>query len=100
MRIADIGGDSLVDRIKSAFANTEYPGDDAIPSRPDSVGEAPDQFRQLRGREWADLEVEEIAGLSPVLLWLSPEGLSYYQGPKRRSWPVACFAGAGLRLKC
>lgn len=37
-----------------------------------------EEFRQLRGRRWEDLELEEVPGLSGVLMWLSPDGLRYY----------------------
>lgn len=78
MRIAEIEGHPMIDKLKAAFAGTSYPGDEVIPGRPDSVDEAPEEFRQLRSRQWADLEIEAIPSLSPVLMWLSPEGLSYY----------------------
>jgi hypothetical protein len=78
MRISEIVGNALIEKLKSAFAGTDYPGDDALPARPDCVDEAEKEFRQLRGREWADLEVEEVPALSPVLMWLSLEALAYY----------------------
>ena len=78
MRISEIEGNSLIEKMRSAFADTEYPGDEAIPGRPDSVYEAEEEFRELRGRQWADLEVEKVPALSPVLMWLSPEALAYY----------------------
>jgi hypothetical protein len=53
MRIAEIEGHPLIEKLKSAFADNEYPGDEAITGTPDSVEEAEDEFRQLRGRQSA-----------------------------------------------
>jgi hypothetical protein len=78
IRIGEISGSPIVERIILAFASAEHPGDSVIPSRIDSVDEEPEKFRYLKGRSWRDLELDRMAGLSDVLMWLSSEGLRYY----------------------
>jgi hypothetical protein len=77
-RIGDMKGSPILESIQWAFANTEYPGDRAIPFGSDCVDEEPERFHYLRGRSWQDVELDEVPGLSAVLMWLSAEGLRYY----------------------
>jgi|HubBroStandDraft_2_1064218.scaffolds.fasta_scaffold911655_1 hypothetical protein len=96
MKIADVEGHTVVERIKCAFADTEHPGDEAIPGRPDYLDEAEEEFRQLRGRRWEDLDLVELPALSSVLMWLSSDGLRYYL-PAFLAAAVVCPASVGSR---
>jgi Family of unknown function (DUF6714) len=75
-KVGEVAGNPIVDQILSVFADTEYPGDDTLPWR--SIEEEPEKFQYLMSRTWRDLELDKMASLADVLMWLSPEGLRYY----------------------
>jgi hypothetical protein len=78
VRIADIEGNPLIDSIKTAFADDEQPGPGQIAASSWAYGEAQEEFEQLCGRCWLDLELGEMPSLVPALMWFSPRGFRYY----------------------
>jgi hypothetical protein len=76
MRIDAIQSSPIVERLLTAFRHTECPGKVAFPDSFDS--EAHDEVRQLRGRVWQELEVEDLLNWASALDWLSADALRYY----------------------
>lgn len=65
---SNIRRSELIDHIKSAFADTSYPGDDQIGSY---------EVAKFRGK-WSDLPSKTIASYKIDLDYLTPQGFSYY----------------------